>query len=476
MDKLVAEGKIAPDLKAAGAAAAVPTFSAGTAALDQNTGKPILTHAAPPTFTEGEGVAIPEDTASAGGVGVPGPGTADTGGKTAQQLIAEHQARLRAANGTTDGPAATAAGAEAGAAATTVPTAPASAPAPAPAPAPGADAAAEGAAQALLDAFADYAEFEIDDADLGVKIPIRVPKKFENSVKRGYPRRSEFDRITGRYREFDPILRPLAEDGRLSRILPLIQRALTDQAYGEYVVAGYERATRGLPLVEQARAEAAAAGAGQAALAAPAAGTQDGLDLSSLEMFDPALAESLRRRFAAVETVEQRLTRFEQERTTQAQQQAQQQAENMRRANEMRSAHEDLGRAYPDLVNVAAGPRDPFYQKALRRAQESGYIDAYGLRAGLIFGAQQELIVEEERVAATSSPAVAAIAQVEAAQLELAQRQAADASRRVGTGSVVQAPPRPLPQRPNPRNADGSRKTPEQFMAENVAYLNATRA
>ena len=97
--------------------------------------------------------------------------------------------------------------------------------------------------------------------DLQRKIPIRVPKADATAIKRGYPRQAEFSRLSNRYRQANPVLVDLIESGRIGPILPLLQRALDDKAFGDYVFAGYQRAQQGLPLIEQARAEAAAAGA-----------------------------------------------------------------------------------------------------------------------------------------------------------------------------------------------------------------------
>src|SRR5271165_4847158 len=240
--RLIEAGNIKPDEDAASLAAGIPSFSRGTLPLDPNTGKPIVEkHDAEPTlpgFTEGA-VAIEGDK-SAQPVGDK-TGVAGSG-KSVEELLAEHRQRVQ--EGQTNGQAA-----------------PVQEAVEQPAPQAQGAAAAEAAAEAIVDAFADYDEFEFTDPDHDdLKIPIRVTKQYGEIVKRGYGRRSAYDREMSYFKNAEA-LKPLIADGRLNRLMPLITAALNDpQGYGEYVYQGFLRAQQGLPLIEQARQQAVVAG------------------------------------------------------------------------------------------------------------------------------------------------------------------------------------------------------------------------
>lgn len=454
MGDLVAKGAIQPDADAASLARGIPTFSKGTLALDENTGQPVGATPTLPGFTDG-GVAIPDGVASGGAVGGNAPSA--TVGKTAEELLAEHQARIGANGAATPGTAAaTAAAGEAAPGAQ------------APAEQQAGASAAEAAAEALADAFAEYEEIEVEDADLETKYPIRVPKAYATSAKRGYGRRSTFDRGMSYLKNAEPVLRDLIANGQINQLLPLIQRALNDPAYGDYVLNGYQRAQQGLPLIEQARQEAAAA-----AVAPPPPAT----DPAFSGFQDPFLGEQMAPVLQRLDTLQQRIDREDADRRTAAeserQRQVQQQQQNQRAAQDMQLAHQDIARIYPE-ARVDLGAKDPLWVKAVQYAKDAGYVDAYGLRAGIVFGAQQAAAIEAERLAATGSPAAAAIAQMEGVQMNLARSQAAAASRTVGAGAPTQAAPAPPPREPATKNPDGSMKRPEVYMREMQQYLNAT--
>jgi hypothetical protein len=454
--RLIEGGTIAPDADAAKLASGIPSFSRGTLPLDPNTRKPIgdaATEPGQPTFTEG-GVAVEGDK-GAQPVGGDAPGGIAGSGKSAEELLAEHRQRI--AEGTTPGaapPQAAAATAEPATAATT------------PAQQQGA-AAAEAVAAQIADAWAEYDEFEFEDPDLEVKIPVRVPKQFAATAKRGYGRRAAYDREMSWLKNAEA-LKPLVLDGRLNAVLPLIERALEDPAYGEYVTEGFRRAQQGLPLRERAALEAAAAGAVQAGPQAPAPIPE----LSEIEATDPFLAEQLRPVLSQFQTLQQRLDAQEAQRQQQEQRQREEQQRQAEIANQMIQAHRTLAQMYPDKVRLDLGAQDPFWQKASRYAGEAGYTNAWGIAAGIVFGAQKVAEMEQERVAATASPAAAALTTNEAS-LELARRQAAAASRTVGAGSATQAPPPVRPQPPSTKRPDGTMKSPAEFLAEQQAYLAA---
>jgi hypothetical protein len=450
VNAMVDKGHITPDPDAAIAARGIPTFSKGTATLDPNTGRPVAQSGAElPEFENGTVTAPEQD-------GGPPPASAPGAEQEAQRILAEHQARVAEAR-TREQAAGAPAGAEGSA--------------PPPAAPPG---AAEGAAAAEAAAAAqiEFEEFEFEDPDLNLKYPVRVPKHVLETAKRGYGRRAAYDRAIRYAKDADPVLRPLIEDGRLARILPLLQRALEDPAYGEYVYQGYERATKGLPLIEQARAEASAA----ATLPAPSPAAGFSADLNALAAEDPYFAERAAPILKTVEDMQQKLARIEQERTTQAQRAVEEQRLNQQRGAEMASAHRDLAAAYPSLYTGDLQRDDAIWRSTVKYASDSGYANAYGLRAAIVFAGQQIAAMEQERLAATASPAATALAAQESQHLELARRQAAAASRTVGAGAATAAAPPPPPQRPSTRNADGTLKKPEQFIQENIRYLQQTRA
>lgn len=421
--RATADGRLTPDGEAAKAAGLVPVFSKGTAALDPNTGKPIIPkdQAKVPEFTEGEKKPLP----------------------------GEPNAEIVAPAAASPAPVAT------------------SAPAIAPPQAEAGAAAAEAAATAIAE---EYDEFEFEDPNFdggAVKIPIRVPKRFAASAKRGYDKRTTYDRAVSYLKNADPVLRAMIEDGRINQLLPLIKAAMENDDYGKFVTGGFQRLTQGLPLVEQARIEAAAAGA--------AAGAA--LDESVNPFVDPEMV-TLRERTAAIE----REWTEEKERRQQTQQaQQQQQAQVQRNIANMQGAHQDLAAAYPGMFNPQLGDQDPAWKAAYKYAEEAGYLRRYDLRAAIVFGGQGWRGLEAERLAATASPAAVALGQMDTELANAAAREAAAAARTVAGGAVATAipaaiPPKPVPTYPPgqaPLDANGKPvllKPKDVFMAEMLAW------
>ena len=389
----------------------MPSFSQGTVPLDQNTGRP-----AAPAFTDGK-VAVQEPAVGAAPV---------------RPDVPRETRQTEQPDGAT---------------------------------------AAEQAAEAIADAFGDYEEFEIDDGDIETKYPIRVPKQYAASAKKGYSRRAAFDRKFSRYNAADPVLGQLIEDGRIQPILPMLQAALDDpQGFGEYVTQGYRRKQQGLPLIEQARQEAAAA-----AQAPP----PQAFDLSA---DDPFLAEQVRPYVEPlqqqVQTLTQRLEAEDQERARVRQAQ-QSEAQVMQwREGQMRLAHQDLANRYPGTFfgDLTRDNRDSgLYSRAVKYAAEAGYVDAYGPRAAIVFAGDQIVAMERERIAATGSTAAQTLQHQETQLTDLARQQAAQASRTVGGGSPTQAPVPAPPSRPSTMNPDGTMKPVEQYLREQQAYMAAQR-
>jgi hypothetical protein len=399
--KAVEDGRLTPDGEAAKAAALTPTFSAGTAALDPNTGKAIIPkdQGQAPAFTDGH-VPLPADKPTGAALGAP---------------AAEPNAA----------PAVAAPQAAAGAA------------------------AAEGVAATAAE---EYEEFEFEDPDLGAKFTMRAPKQYAEFARRGYGRRTAYDKAISYLKNADPVFRSMIEDGRVNKLLPLIQRALEDPAYGEYVTSGFQRSTQGLPLVEQAVVEAARAGA---AAAAPV--------IEDINPFvDPEIT-TLRQRTEAIEREWQAEKAARQEQTQTAQQRD---AAMRRNITLMQGAHQDLAASYPGTFRPDLGDQDPAWKAAYKYAQDAGYLNRYDLRAAIVFGGQGWRSLEAERLAATSSPAAAALGQMDAQLVDAATREAAAAARTVAGGAVAQTVAAPIPPKPVPKNPDGSMKTKEEFMGQ----------
>lgn len=396
----VDSGRIAPDGTASDTAALTPTFSKGTAALDPNTGRPVVPRA--------QGEAPPFE---AGHVPLP-----TEGGPSA--------AAAPIVTGTTEAPAAAAAGAD----------------------------AAEAAAQAIVD---EYGEFEFEDPDLGTKFTMRAPKQYVEVAKRGYGRRTTYDKAVSYLKNADPVFRAMIEDGRINKLLPLITAAIENEEYGKYVTGGFQRLQNNQPLIEQARAEAAAAGA--AAMGVPA----------EVDPFiDPEVA-TLRERTAAIERewAEEKASRQQQTQTQQ-----QQQAQAKRNMDLMAGAHQDLAAAYPGVFNTQLGDQDPAWKAAYEYARDAGYLNRYDLRAAIVFGGQGWRSLEAERIAATGSPAAAALASVDARLLDTARREAAGSAATVSGGSVGGSAPPPIPAKPGTKNPDGTMKDQARYMAEVQAW------
>lgn len=409
LSKAVEDGRIAPD--DAGHGASTPTFSKGTVALDAN-GKPIIPKAnveAPP-FEAGRIEVEP-------GTG-PEPAPVE-----APPVEAAPPAQV---------PEAAAAGA----------------------------AAAEAAAQAIE----EYEEFAFHDPDLDLDVPIRVLKKFASTAKRGYGSRASYDRSVSYLGNARSVLEPLISDGRIQRILPMLQAALENEEFGGHVTQVFERLKQGLPLVEQARLEAAVAGA--TAAAAPETFTPEGYTDPFSEVVDARMKP------ITTELAEMRAWRDQQAQAAEQtrQQQQQQQRQNAWINEQMVGAHHDLARMYPGKFDTTKGPNDPMWQQALKFAKDAGYEGVYGVRGGAVFGGQQIIALDHERLAATSSPAAEALAQADQ-QLQTAARREARASAAavsgggVATTTMPQAPPKPVPTGP-----DGKLKDRTAYMAEVEAW------
>ena len=425
----VTDGRLPGDDASARAAALTPSFSKGTVPLDEN-GQAVLPkdQQKPPTFTEGRRD-LPAATDTTGGTETAAPATAAADG-----------AAVAAAK-----------------------------PAEPPAQAAGA-AAAEATAGAIAE---DWEDFEFEEPDLSkpdspVKIKLRAPKQFAEIAKRGYGRRQAYDRAVNYLRTAEPVLKQMIEDGRINRVLPLIQAAVENRnGFGETVTAMFERMQRGEPLVAAAIAEAATARIAPASDPTLEAALQD-----------PLYGDTLKPIVEGQQALRSELDEWKRERETQRKTQDETAQRNAQLANDMRAAHEDLARMYPDRFNLALRENDPAWQQAMRCAREGDYINKYrSTTAGIIFGGQSWIAMEAEREAAMASPAAAAIS-VRDHLDENARREAASVAATAAGGAAahttaVAPPPKPGTKYPvgtvDPRTGkdlSGQLKPQELYMAE----------
>lgn len=406
-------GKIPASGDGSPLAGAVPTFSKGTAALDEDTGQPIIPKSQQqiPSFQE-QHVDLPAPTDTQGGAPSP-------------------QAQEPA------------------------PPAPAGPP---PQQQQQAAAATEAVAQQMAD---EWDEFEFEDPDLGAKITMRAPKQYAEVAKRGYGRRAAHDRAISYAKNADPILRQMIEDGRINQVLPLIRAAIEDNEYGQFVAEAYQRRQRGESLLQQAIREQQAP---------PVANPPPQVE----EFADPFLAEQIRpviqQYEQKYETLQQRLDRMDQERQAAERAAREAQQRQVQIAQELRGAHEDLASMYHGRFSTERGPNDPLWQTANQIAREGQYCERYGYRAGMIFAGQAAVAMEQERLAATQSPTAQVLQQAEARLLTAAQSEAARSAQTVSGGGPGASAPAPIPPKPTPKNPDGSLKPKDEYLAAVAAW------
>jgi hypothetical protein len=418
--KAVDDGRIPKDAASAGAAALIPSFSKQTLPLDDN-GQAIETRK-PPPFADGH-VDLPAATETTGAA----PSSATPAAAAPAAPAATPAASAPAAAGTAEAPGAAATGAA--------------------------------AAEAVAAAIEEMAEFNFRDPDLDIDIPIRVPKKYEETVKRGYGRRTDIDRTRTYLKEAEPTLRPLIEDGRLRRIMPILQRATEDEEFARYISAGYDRRIAGLPMVQEAVREITAT-------APPAPAAPEFVD----PFVDPQLVD-LRTR---TEANERYLTELRQREERQQQSQRQRDEQVRRNNAAMVAAHQDLARMYPGVYRPELTDKDPAWASTWDYARQSGYFESFSdLRAALIFGGQGWRALEAERAAATQSPAASALAAMDTRLLDAATREARDAASTVSGGSVATSTMPAPPAKPSTTGPDGKLKDHGQYMNEVLAWERA---
>jgi len=408
----------------------LPDFSRGTEALDEETGKPIAGRAA---------VALPEG---------------DAGGTT--DALAEAKAEIAGTAAPKErDPASGRFVSEAAADVSDAATQPVHVP-----PAEGAptgEAAAEAAAQAILDRPADdFEEVEYEDPDLDQKFTVRVPKDSAAAVRNGYMRRADYSRKTMFLGDLRKTVEPLVGDGRLKAILPLIQRALEDPEYGNFVVDAYNRRIAGQPLTP-AQAAAAQAGAAVAAAAAPA-----GPPVAPLtEAEDPFLAEALKPyndKLGQVTNLVEKMAREEEQRRTAETNAAR---EYQYRVNVGNQGYAALVQRYGDEFSGDPERDKNSFMRAINYGRASGLFEQYGETPSSIVLAYEDL--RREREAASASPAVAAVAA--ATEKKVAAANAAA----VATGTPAAAPHVKKVPPPPATRVNGVAADPKEYIRQQMA-------
>jgi hypothetical protein len=316
--------------------------------------------------------------------------------------------------------------------------------------APTGEAAAEGAAAAILerpDPMADYEDVEYEDPDLDKKFTVRVPKDAAAAVRNGYMRRADYSRKTMFLGDLRKTVEPLVGDGRLKAILPLIQRALEDPEYGNFVADAYNRRIAGQSLTP-AQAAAAEAGAAVAATAAPAVAP-----LSEAE--DPFLAEALRpynERLGKVTSLVERMASEEEQRRTQETQARQQYDARVAVGNQ---GYQMLCQRYGDEFSGNPEKDRNSFMRAVDYGRASGLFDQYGESPSSIVLAYEDL--RRERESASASPAVAAVAA--ATERGVARANAAS----VSTGTPASPPQRKVVPPPPATRVNGVAADPKEY-------------
>jgi hypothetical protein len=427
VDKASKEGRIPPASAEHGPGALLPSFSKGTMPLDDHGAT--IEQRVPPAF-ETAHVDLPASTETTGAA----PSSATPAAKEPGPVVG------RAATPTTPAVAAPAAGATE---------------------APAAAAVGAAAAESAAAAVEEMADILFRDPDLDLDIPIKVPKRFEETVKRGYGRRTAMDRSLTFVKEAEPVLKEYIETGAIRDLLPLIQFAKTNEPFAQFVSEAFRRAQAGLPLAEQVRNEAALAHAVAATETAAAPAPPEN------PFEDPSVAE-LRQRLAAIDARDrEREEAQRRQQTEQQQRQARLQAHNSR----MAFAHNDLAGQYPGVFNPALGERDPNFDRAYQYALSAGYFQTYQDPAAAVrfgwYGVQQ---LDAERAAALQSPAATALAAVDTRMLDAAAREARDSASTVAGGAVATSVMPAPPPKPSTKDAAGKLKPQEVYMSEVLAW------
>jgi hypothetical protein len=466
--RIDAEVGTQPDAAAAQKAATLPFFSAGTAALDPNTGKPVGQPAETPVIG-GETTVAPNATgaldAAPAGAEADAAAEAAAAGRIRDPKTGKFQPDAPAKPAATKAkPVAAASRTDAPAAATPEQR----------------TESAEQVAGAILDDWADAVDLEFEHDD-GSKYTVRAKKDQADQIRRFNRRQAMVDKASAYLGRARPTIQPLVESGQIDPIIPLLNRAVQDEEFGRFIAEAYNRRVSGLPLSIQQQQVLAAQNAPQAQAAAPAQAPQE-YTAESLGITDPYVAEQvaplvsvIQKLQAQAQAAEQQRQGWEQQQAAQRQQQAQQAQQNAWRNQRAGEAHQDLARFYPGEFTGDIGRDKSAWDQVVRYARDGNYGSMYPTdpRAALVMAGHAYMASRVD----TGSPAAAMMAQVDRATMAAAQAQAQGARTVGGSAPVAQRPgPRQPPAKPSPRQANGKLKSPEQFMAEQQQYAAALQS
>jgi hypothetical protein len=441
-------GKILPDANAATSEAVVPSFSQGTVALDPNTGRPTVDHKPEPSVLDTTGtVPLPDaDDTEAGAAA-----EAAAAGKSVAAPASADRERDERGKFTP---------------------APDTAPKPKKAPKTQEQraTAAEDAAQEILDEWADAAELEFEHDD-GSKYKIRTPKASAKQVERFNQRQAIVNRKAAFLDKARPALEPLIASGQLDAVLPLLQRALTDKDFSDFVTQAYNRRMIGQPLMPQTVVDNPSPA--QTRTQSP----QIAASATMPEISDPYIQEAvgpiLQQQMAEIARLREAQQNWEQQQQTAAQQQAQERARQEQQRAQVGAAHQDLVRMYPAVFTGDLSRDQREFDNVIRYARDSNYANTYGIRAGIILAAQH---LQAER-ADSASPAAEMINNLDRATLRAANAQAASARSVTGGSAAAPRPaPKAPPAKPSPRDQTGRLKKPADYMRESQEYVAALAA
>jgi hypothetical protein len=314
------------------------------------------------------------------------------------------------------------------------------------------------------DIWADVDDIEYEDSDTGEKFVVRAPKSYADKVRNGYSRRSVMDRATRYLAQAKSSLEPIITDGRFAQIQPMLDRALQDPEFGQFVNDAYNRRVQGLPLTAQQQ---------QAVTQVQQQQAQQAMDsgLGSQDIEDPYVAEIVRQ-------IEMRISNqmqpFQQElennRRFAEQQQAQQrmaQQQQVEAARVIQELENEFRSVYPSEFQGSSDDVRAKIRHLFNYAGQAGYITQYDNANNVKLAVR----LAHTQLASTSAPSPLAAAQsaasIEAqARQEAAQRVAASSGG--GRGVVERAQPsveermRKIPR----KKADGSPRNIKDLAAD----------
>ena len=297
------------------------------------------------------------------------------------------------------------------------------------------------------DPWTEVEDVQYVDEDTGETYVVRAPKTYAAKVKGGYARRSLMDRKLGAYSRNREWLDPLAEDGRLDRLSPYLQRLFQDGDMQNAMVEAFTRRDAGRPLrfADDVAAEAAAAGAAARApqVQAPPQATGGDIEarLAAIQRengYDDYTMEVVRNSLGAVtnqyqEQINAMRSQFEPFIAAQ-QQQTQQAQERQRQAawinQQALAARAELAARWPDTYG--GNPPAETWNRVENYARRAGLLDRYGMQP-LTFVEAHNAMMRDDSTSYTAAPSTAAatIANIDRQARELANRAAQQ------TGGVV---------------------------------------